>query len=117
MEYRDDPHAGSGSDAREAWGLQRHLEYRQGELENDFTKLATQINGDNGLKEQLMTLRILADQRHKAMVCVGRWMLGVLSALLIGFAFWFITENWQTRDAVKHLLSRPGISGSQTPGK
>jgi len=116
MEYRDrgDLPAVPGSDSRESWGLQRHLEYRQGALEGDVVKLAAQINGDNGLKERLMLLHILTDQRHKATMCIGKWIAGVLAVLFAGLCYWVITETWQTRDTVKHLLTRPLLQ--QGPG-
>lgn len=117
MEYRDGVNAppGPGPDARVEWGMQRHLEWRQGELETLIKSLSTQINGKEGIEKQIMVLTILTDQRHRATLCIGKWIAGVLAVLFAGLCYWVITETWQTRDAVKHLLSRPptqqGVQG------
>lgn len=113
MERRQ-PNGASPEDKAE-YLLQRVLEYRQGQLESHVAALHDALHGKDGVKEQLMILRILADQRHKATLCIGKWVAGILATLFVGLCYWVITENWQTRDAVKHLLSRPNVQ--QMPQK
>ena len=108
---------GASPEDKAEYLLQRVLEYRQGQLEQHVAALAEAINGKDGIREQLMTQRIVTDQRLKALICVLKWLAGIGAVLLAGLCFWVVSEAWQTRDAVKHLLSRPGIAGPQTPGK
>jgi len=118
MERRGDRgQNGASPEDRGEYLLQRVLEYRQGQVEHELADLAQTLHGKDGLKEQLMILRILADQRHKATLCIGKWIAGVLAVLFAGLCYWVITETWQTRDAVKHLLSRPVPTQQMPPGK
>lgn len=103
------------TDLRETVILQRVLEQRQAQLEGQVAMLHETLQGKEGMKEQLMIVRILSDQRHRATLCIGKWIAGVLAVLFAGLCYWVITETWQTRDAVKHLLSRPQAT-QQVPG-
>lgn len=98
---------GASPEDRGEYLLQRVLEYRQGQVEHELAALADALHGKEGIKEQLMILRILADQRHRATLCIGKWITGVLAVLFAALCFWVVTESMQTRDAVKHLLTRP----------
>ncbi len=104
------------TDLRETFVMQRHLEDRQGSLQNEYTKLYEQVNGKDGLKEQLMTLRILTEQRHKAAVCVGKWIAGITGTLFVLFATWVTIQVWSVRDRdmARQLLQAP--TQQQGPG-
>lgn len=98
---------GASSEDKAEYLLQRVLEYRQGQLEARFEALYAEIHGKEGLLHQHLQLKEETRHRHAALMCAARYIGGIVAAMLIGVVYWFATDNWQTRDAVKHLLSRP----------
>jgi len=122
MERRgDNGHAPGSSDLREMAVLLRVLEYRQGELESGLAKVFEQVNGKEGLAHQHLKLQEETRHRHTALMCALKYIGGfagsLVLAVILALIFWKGNEDMATRDAVKQLLTRPGVPGPQTPGK
>lgn len=69
--------------------------------------LYLEINGKHGLKEH----QTIFQQQMASMICVGKWILGVVASLLVLLIAAHFTQQAATRDA----LLRLGTPAVQAP--
>lgn len=85
------------------------LDERINRIDSRFDLIQEELNGKHGIKERLVVIQ----HQNMSLLCVGRWIAGIFATLLIGLFFWFITEQWQTRDFVKQLMQQQQKSAIQ----
>ena len=101
MEHRGQ-YQTSNSSEQEMWVLLRLIEFRQKELEEKFKGFMEEKNGRGGDRER----GIIVEQRINSAMCVGKWLAGIVSALVVIFAAWVTFQVWSVRD---RELGRHGL--------